>query len=375
MEQELKKIYQRFIKFEKRWFVIDAKQWSFSLEDLKIPDKIIKEYYDHYYATPFLSFLVAIKDIVYSPNVYAYVSKNSVEDWDLWQYLEFLSKEKIIKINKNGRVKILNKKITGLIPKPRTEEEIKRIIEKKLRTKIKPKEPVINLFKKFADFRVKAKWDQMPISQESAVFVVKKILDYLPLKKRFLFVGDDDFISILLSLVDPEIESLAIDIDDQLLESLDILKKRFNLKVETRKVDIRKVKSLGEKFVGFLTNPVYTFDGVKEFVRYGLKQVRDDGAVVFVEIGDESIGKRFLLLQEFFNRSNLVLEELINERIYYPYIELYPEDKEIFRRFAKYLSRKTIVSAPKLAASLYIFQKLPERPKRVKFKKPIYAFL
>jgi predicted methyltransferase len=374
-EKDLRKIYNKFLKFNKFFFFLDAKKHSTSLKELKLLDKVLGQFFDNYVRPPFISFLADVKTILYSQNVYDFVMKTSSEDWKLWPYLKFLEKEKVIKVKRNGKISVLNKGILKLIPKPQEEKEIRGKIEKKLKVKVKEKEPVINLFKKFQDFKVKAKWDQMPISEGSAIFVVKKILEKLPLNKKFLFVGDDDFVSIILGLADPNIESLVIDADEQLLDCLNILAKKFKLKIKTRKVDIRETKTLGEKFVGFLTNPIYTESGVKEFVKYGINQLGEDGGLVFLEAGDESIGNRFIFLQDFFNKNNLIINELIVGKVFYPYIELYEEDKEILKRLSQMMDKKVIKTSPKLAASLYIFRYLPFRPKRVKFKKPIYAYL
>jgi predicted methyltransferase len=374
-EKYLRKIYNRFIKFRKRYFILDAKKYSTSLQGLKLSDKTIGEFYDNYYKIPYISFLENIKYLLYSKNAFDFVLKDSSEDWALWPYLQFLAKKKLIKVNRNGKISPATKEILKLIPKPQTEKEIRKAVEKKLKTKIKNSEPVINLFKKFRDFEVKAKWDQMPISQGSAIFVVEKILERLPLKEKFLFVGDDDFVSVILGLAAPEVESLVIDADDQLLDCINLLAKKFKLKIKTKKVDIRKKINLGEKFIGFLTNPVYTTDGVKEFVNYGKNQLGKDGGVVFLEVGDESIGNRFLTLQEFFAKNGLIVSELIRGKIFYPYIELYQEDKEILRRLSKLIDGKIIKKSPKLAASLYIFKYLPSKIKKVKFKKPFYAYL
>lgn len=375
-EKDLKKTYKRFLIFDQTRFFIDTEKHSTSLEKIKISRRTLKEFYDNYYSPSFIFFLSSLKDIIYSQNVFDFITKTSSEDWKLWSYLSFLKKEKIIKVKKSGKVLLLNKELLELIPKPQTEQEIRNKIEKKLKIKIKDEKPVINLFRKFKEFEVKAKWDQMPISQDSAVFVVKKILEKLPLNKRFLFVGDDDFVSVILSLVEPNIESLVIDADETLLECINILSSKFRLKIKTRKVDIRKEKFLGEKFIGFLANPIYTADGVKEFVKYGKNQLGKDGGLVSLEVGDESIGNRFLFLQDFFAKNNLIINELIKGKIFYPYIELYKEDKEILKRLSSIgIDEKTIKNSPKLAASLYIFQYIPFRPKKIQFKKPIYAYL
>jgi predicted methyltransferase len=363
------------LKLDKADFILDAKKHSSSLEGLKIKNKTLEEFYENYYKIPFLIFLQNIKSIIYSKNVLDFIKKNSSEDWDLWSYIKVIKKEKIAQIKKDGSVFKIKKEILENIPKPQEEKEIREKIAKKLKIKVKEKDFVISLFKKFKTFKVKGKWDQMPISQESAIFVVKKILEYIPLNKKFLFVGDDDFVSILLSLADSSIESMVVDADDEVLETVDSLAKKFKLKIKTKKVDIRKQKTLGEKFVGFLVNPIYTEDGVKEFIKFGKNQLSKDGGLAFLEVGNESIGNRFLFLQDFFTKNNLIIKEIITEKIYYPYIMLYKEDREILKRFSSIVDEKIVKSFPKLAASLYIFNYFPKRPKRIKSKYPIYAYL
>ena len=94
-----------------------------------------------------------------------------------------------------------------------------------------------------------------------------------------------------------------------------------------------------------------------------------------MEVGDESIGKGFLTLQDFFTRNNLVIVDLVPNKVYYPYIMLYKEDKEILKRFSSVIDEKTVKRFPKLPAALYVFAYLPQKPKNLKYKKPIYAYL
>lgn len=374
MEKFLRKLYKKFLNFDRNYYFRDVKTW-FGVSELKLNKKILKEFYENYEKASFLEFLGDVKDIIYSKNIFDFIVKNAVDEWDLWYYLKFLEKEKVIKVKRSGKVFVLRKEILKIIPKPQSEKEIKRKIEKRLKIKIKEKEPVINMFKKFQDFVVKAKWDQMPISQSSAIFLTKKILEKLPLNGKFLFVGDDDFVSVILTLVDPSIECLVIDIDEQLLDSIDLLSSKFRLKVETRKVDIRKEKFLGERFIGFLVNPTYTEEGVKEFLKYGKNQLGKDGGIVFLEVGEETIGNRFLFLQDFFVKENLIIDEVIANKIYYPWILLHKEDKVIARRLFSMIDKEIVMKSPKIGASLYIFEYLPFKVSRVKFKKSIYSYL
>lgn len=375
MEKFLKNLYKKFLKFERNWFLINAKKYSASLKELKPSDRILGEFYDNYYKSTFLGFLYEIKTIIYSKSAFDFIVKESLEDWDLWTYLKFLRDEKIIRVYRTGKVSLLKKEIKEVIPKPQSAKEIKRKVERKLKIKAKEKEPVTDLFRKLQSFSAKTEWDQMPISAGSAFFVAEKILRRIPKNGKFLFVGDDDFVSVILSLADPKIESLVVDADQELVSCIDELSSKFNLKIKTKNIDITKKKFLGEKFIGFLTTPIYTESGTREFVRFGKNQLGKDGGFGFLVVGDESIGNRFLFLQDFFTKNNLIIEELITNRIYYPYTTIWPEDKEIVRRLSLMIDKKVIKNSPKLGASLYVFEYLPKRPKRIKFKKPIYAYL
>lgn len=374
MEKYLKNLYKKFLKFEKEFFIRDSAFWV-GAEDLKLNKKVLGEIFENNKKS-FISFLSDIKDIIYSKNVFDFILKNSVEDWDLWYYLKFLEKEKIIKVRSNSKIYLLKKEITKVIPKPQTEKEIKRKIEKKLKLRIREKEPIINLFKKFQDFVVKSEWDQMPISQGSAIFLAKKILEKIPLNGKFLFVGDDDFMSVVLTLANPKIKCVVADADEQLLKSIRILSSKFNLKIETKKVDFRKEKILGEKFIGFLTSPVYTVEGIKEFVSYGVNQCGKDGAIGFLNFGDEAVGNRILFLQDFFTKQNLIIREIIPKKIYYPWIYLHEkEDKVISKRMFSMIDPKIVKQSPKIGVSLYIFDYLPFKVKKIKVKKSIYAYV
>lgn len=375
MEKYLNQLYKRFIILDKNYLVLDAKKYSTSLEKLKISDREVSQFYKNYYQPSFIDFLSDIKDIIYSENVLEFIQKTSSEDWNLWPYLDFLVKEKIIKVEKSGRPILLKKELKKVLLPPLKEGEIKNILEKKLGVRIKKNDYVINLFKKICHFRVKKEWDQMPISQGSALFLVSKISEVLPLRGPFLFVGDDDFISVILALSNPDFQLKVIDADKEVLSSIAFLADKFNLKIETERLDIRKRRKSKEKFIGFLTNPVYTQAGVEEFMGFGIRQLSDKGAKVFLEVGDESIGRRFLFLQDFFSKNNLVIDEIIKRKISYPYIMLYKEDKEILRRFASLIKEGVIKRYPKLAASLYIFRYLPKRPKKLKRKGEFYAYL
>jgi len=368
--EELKNLYLKFLKFKQRHYAKDVQFW-FGVEKAKLSKEEIKEVIQKYELESFFHFLKNVKDIIYCQNPLQLVLNWSVDQWPLYYYLCFLKEKGIISLKRNGKVNILKKALFRIFPRPREEKEIKEIIERKLKMKLPLEAPTNFPFKT----KVVAKYDQLPISISSTIFVVKKILEYLPLNKKFLFVGDDDLVSLYLSLTEPNLKSLVIDIDEELLAKIREVSKKFNLKIETRKLNILKEKpSLGAGIIGFLTNPVYTFEGVKGFVNFGVNQFGKDGGYGFLTLGDEAIGNRILFLEKFFFEKNLKIEEVISRKIYYPWRITHPEDKMMFKRLKNFFDEKLIRKAPLIGASLWIFNYLPFKVPKPK-KQPFYAYL
>jgi hypothetical protein len=365
---DLKRLHKEYLKYEEKSFLKDSADW---LGGKNISTSKKKEIYKNYYRNSLSFFLKKIKDIIYSESAFNFIYRGRGDDWDLLQYISFLDEKKLIKINKNGKVdgSIGLKK---LLPKPIQEEEIINIIEKKLKTKIVSNNSVLDLVDGFTP---KKELDQMPISQESAIFTVKKILDYLPDYKDFLFVGDDDFISLLLSLVDARIPSLVVDADKELLFKIKQLSGKLNLKIKTKEIDLRKKVKLKKTFSGFLCNPPYTEEGVSRFVEYGLSHLGVDGGVVFLTFDTENIGNRQLFLQKFFSNKNLVIQEIISEKIKYPFIMIHKEDYDCFTEMNKFFDSNTIKKNPKLGADLWIFDYVPFKIKRLLKSNLLYRYL
>jgi len=132
----LRNLYRNFLVFDENYFLGDVKGWL-GVKELKLTKEILEQFHENYQKNSFALFLKYIKDIVYSKNVFDFIPKNSLGDWDLWYYLKFLEKEKIIKIKRNGKVFVLKKEVLNLIPRPLSEEEIRDEIEKKLKTRVR----------------------------------------------------------------------------------------------------------------------------------------------------------------------------------------------------------------------------------------------
>jgi hypothetical protein len=367
----LEEIYKKFLCYEKKRFLEDSDNWL-GVEKTNQKKKIW--FFDNYYKVSFHRFLSNVKTLTYNQNPFLFVEKGWGDNWELELYLDFLQKEKLISLKKD-RIKVENKDFFNPIPLARKEDEIKQKILKKTKFSVNDKEPINLFIEKFHKFKVKGEWDQMPLSQASVVFSASKILEYLPLKKKFLFIGDDDFVSVFLSLADPEIESVVVDADQELLDCIEKIALKFKLKIETRLVDTRKEKDLKENFVGFSCNPPYTEKGVKSFLDYGLNQLNQKGGNVFLAMGTENIGNRILFLQEYFSRKNLAVMEAITGKLNYPYLSLFKEDKDNLRRMKKHLSFDLIKKSFRLGADLWVFDYVPFKVEKRDNNNSIYSYL
>jgi hypothetical protein len=365
MSSELRSLYKDYIRFEKREFTKDVRYWL----EIELPDKVIKKVYDVYYRPTFVEFVNFLKFVFFGKNVFTFLQRSDGNLWDLWYMLKFLVDANIILL-KGNKTKVLRKDLLQTVVKPITRKEIVSKLREKIRVRMPL--PVYSLFKGVTPFKWKWKYDQLPISTASAITLVERILENLPLHERFLFIGDDDFISILLGIVNPQIIMTVIDIDAQLLKCIDELASTFGLQIKTKLKDVEKDKLRG-KNLGFLANPPYTIEGVKAFLRFGTATFGKDGGRALLVVGDEAIGTRALWLQKIFATNNLIIHELLPGCVSYPFRISYPEDKIVTQRLRKMgvpLKRK-----PRIFASLYVLDYIPWQAERIRFKAKLYSYI
>jgi len=345
-----KALYRDYLNFSRDNFLKTYKLWFGNKKASK--EKALSSF-NNYYKSSFFSFLNDIRLILYLKNPFEFTLKRADDRWDLFEVLDFLCKKKLIEV-KNNKIITLNKSILEKLPPILSEREIKKNIEKRLKSKLISQEPVSQIFKT----RIKSEYDQLPISTSSAIFLTQKILENLPFSETFLFIGDDDLISLFLTLSYPKAKVLVVDIDKDLLRKIRELSQKFKLKIETQKIDIRKFQKLG-KFTGFLANPPQNYFGIKTFVKFGVKNLGEDGGSVFLEVTDENIGNRYILLQKFFYSQNLIIQEVINGKLYYPYCSLHEEDKFIDNQLNRYFDKDFIKKQPKEGIDLWVMEYYP----------------
>jgi len=376
-EERLRELYKQYLTFQKQNFVNDA-PFFYGNEKIKADKSSCSLVYDKNYEKPFLSFVRDLRNILSYSNIFSLIAQGSYDWYDLLIYSEFFKHSSAIHVARTGKVFLPQKSFLDIIPGLLHRKEIIKRIERKLKTTIHRNKPVTKLFEKIAPFYPKPQFDQLPLSQSSAIFVTTKILQNLPLKKKFLIVGDDDFISVFLTLVDPKIEVVVVDVDEELLRNIRRLADIFNLLIETRTLDIRKERTIKDKgFVGFSCNPPNTEGGMRTFINFGIRHLGESGGIAVLEMGDGTLGRKSLYLQNFFAKRKLVIREMIRGKITYPHMALLKEDLWAKKRLRKLFDVKTIEKEPWLGSSLYVFDYVPGAKKRpvVVNGESIYSYL
>ncbi len=369
-------LYKKFVLHDKEFFLQRANR-SFGVIKKNSSSDLIK-IYEMYSRPTFYTFCNNLRNVFYADNI-ADLKETKLDDlYYLHSYLYFLTKTGLIDVSpRSGKVKKRNKAIAQLLIPPYSYEQVKYILERKLKKNIQNDALVLDLFSDQINIEVKTDFDQLPISQSSAILLVHKMLNYLSINDNFLFVGDDDLISVLITLVEPRIKAVVVDADKNILNNINKLANDFHLPITTYYSDVRKKWQTNKRFSGFLLNPPYTFLGAKKFIKFGLDHLSNLGGTVFLVFGDESIGNnRFLLLQKFCQQNNLNLLELLNKRIFYPFLLIFPDDKLIISEFEKILTPKILEKYPQLSASLFIFNYIPWQVKDMKISGgSIYAYI
>lgn len=369
-ENFLKKLYRDYLLWNLEQFLKDAPLWYERKKFSFSKEKLI-EIYENFEKETYVTFLKKIKDLIFSKNIFDFLLLNSTEFWDLEILAKFLEKKEIIKVKKNGKVEIKNEKILSFFLPPQKSKICQKEIQKKLQRKIDK----FSSFSPLFGMKIKPCFDQLPLSFSSIVFLCEKIFEYLPLYEKILFVGDDDFLSLALCLCQKKIKATVIDIDNSLLKKIEKIAKKYSLLIETKKVDVEKKKALKEKYHLVVLNPPYNLWGAQKFLNFAKKQIGKEGGFIFLIIGDESMGNRFLLLQEFLTRKKMIVKEVIQGKIFYPWEIFTKEDRVLKKRALSLVKKEVLNKSPKLTASLWILEVLPHPVKKIKEEKYIYGYI
>jgi len=161
----------------------------------------------------------------------------------------------------------------------------------------------------------KPKIVQYHVNAYSLVRRIKKILSYSSKSDKILFIGDDDFTSLVLYKLGYK-HLTVVDIDEEILN---LIKTYSKNSINTIQFDLRetykgKYLSLKEEYDLFVTDPPYTKDGIRIFIMSGLINLKKRGIGIIIlpyKYKERMRWAKLEFIEEFLIRNNLLILEII----------------------------------------------------------------
>ena len=175
--------------------------------------------------------------------------------------------------------------------------------------------------------------------------------------KRVLFLGDDDFTSVVTANIRSAQNIAVVDIDERILDNIGGIAEELNLEIKRIRHDLRKPipAELRGKFDTVFTDPPYTSEGMRLFTSRATEVLdrRNQTARVYICYGNSDRAKeRFLPIREVITDSGLMI-------------------RWAFDRFNRYEGAESVGSA----SSLYIAEITAKTKPLIRgnYDKPIYT--
>jgi len=140
--------------------------------------------------------------------------------------------------------------------------------------------------------------------------------------KEFLLIGDDDLLSVALSLTKLPSRVLVLDVDERLGEFIKKVNRNYGLEIEFQKYNVSDPlpKTLVGNFDVFSSEPLETTSGLKAFISRGISCLRDEGVGYFGLTTAEASYKKWINIQKILTRTNCVITDIIRGFSKYPMI-------------------------------------------------------
>jgi len=172
------------------------------------------------------------------------------------------------------------------------------------------------------DLKAKREYDQFFADSKTSISKAKILVDKgLVAGKSIALIGDDDLVTIAISLIEPGFNQVAVfDIDEKVLGVIRAISDDLGIKnVHTLPYDVRNepdARSLGV-YDAVLVDPPYTKNGVSLFVNRSiqlLKKPDSAGKYIFLYYGNSfKSPEKFIDIQEIVQQYNLVIEDKIDK--------------------------------------------------------------
>jgi len=138
--------------------------------------------------------------------------------------------------------------------------------------------------------------------------------------KDFILVGDDDLLSVALSLTDLPSRILVLDVDERLGKFLRKINKEYGFDIEFQKYNVSDPlpSNLTGNFDVFSSEPLETLSGLKAFICRGIACLREDGVGYFGLTNVEASYKKWIEIEKMLTEMNCVITDIIRDFSKYP---------------------------------------------------------
>ena len=239
-------------------------------------------------------------------------------------------------LEKPTRFVVLNKDGQEL-----TEAMIDQLIRK---TPFSEKRAKNDLFIKLKSYhrkrlRPKRNLDQFPAATETILERALLIQEKGDLGgKEILLLGDYDLTSLALALIGGAKEIVVLDIDRQLLRTIDQIAQKEKFKIKSFYYDVKQplLGVLKKSFDVIFSDPPYTPNGLRLFLARAVEAAKDDHSVFYFCYGfSDRARERGLEAQKIISQSGLLIEEKLKD------FNLYRGAESIGSRSSLYVLKKT----------------------------------
>jgi len=182
---------------------------------------------------------------------------------------------------------------------------------------------VLKEFRRIADGRPKPtlKYFQGYMREYDVVARVALMHHYGDLAGNdFILIGDDDLLSVALSLTGVVGRVLVLDIDERIGDFLGEVNREYGFSIEFRRYNV--ADPLPEDLIGafdvFSSEPLETVTGLRAFVARGVSCLRKHGVGYFGLTTAEASRRKWISIERLLTRMNCVITDIIRGFSRYP---------------------------------------------------------
>ncbi|PHM36599.1 adenosylmethionine decarboxylase [Xenorhabdus innexi] len=164
--------------------------------------------------------------------------------------------------------------------------------------------------------RVNVLLDQAHATLDTSIRRVMLLLrNPIVFKQKILFLGDDDLTSLALMMAFKKLghyghENIYVkDIDKELLKFIENVAKENNFTINTEYLNLKEPNKYVRSFDVILTDPPYTFSGLKLFLSRAISFSKNDGSEILLSFGQKKPKENYEV-QKLFSDQNLFIKNI-----------------------------------------------------------------